>query len=100
MHRADLLVIGAGPYAYAAAAFARYNGIDVRVVIRPMAFLRDFTRGGPTSWSRRGPSGGHLANERRCDAVAQCATRVGVSARSLVAGLRALGRRLEVRRRS
>ncbi len=41
MHRADLSVIGAGPYAYAAAAFARYNGVDVRVVVRPMAFWRD-----------------------------------------------------------
>ncbi len=41
MDRADLLVIGAGPYAYAAAAFARNNGIDVRIVGRPMAFWRD-----------------------------------------------------------
>jgi FAD-dependent urate hydroxylase len=39
--RTDLLVIGAGPYAYAAAAFARYRGIDVRVVGSPMAFWRD-----------------------------------------------------------
>jgi cation diffusion facilitator CzcD-associated flavoprotein CzcO len=49
----DLLVIGAGPYAYSAAAFARENGIDVRVVGRPMAFWRDqmpagmFLRSGP-----------------------------------------------------
>lgn len=57
--------------------------------------------GWPYVLVRAGPrSGGHLANERRCDAVAQCATRVDVSARSLVAGLHALGRRLEVRRRS
>ena len=41
MDRTDLLVIGAGPYAYAAAAFARENGVDVRVVGRPMAFWRD-----------------------------------------------------------
>jgi len=50
---ADLLVIGAGPYAYSAAAFARENGIDVRIVGRPMAFWRDqmpagmFLRSGP-----------------------------------------------------
>ena len=37
--RTDLLVIGAGPYAYSAAAFARDNGIDTRVVGRPMAVL-------------------------------------------------------------
>jgi FAD-dependent urate hydroxylase len=49
----DLLVIGAGPYAYSAAAFARENGIDVRIVGRPMAFWRDqmpagmFLRSGP-----------------------------------------------------
>jgi hypothetical protein len=41
VERTDLLVIGAGPYAYSAAAFARENGIDVRVVGRPMAFWRD-----------------------------------------------------------
>jgi FAD-dependent urate hydroxylase len=41
VERTDLLVIGAGPYAYAAAAFARENGIDVRVVGRPMSFWRD-----------------------------------------------------------
>jgi cation diffusion facilitator CzcD-associated flavoprotein CzcO len=51
--RADLLVIGAGPYAYAAAAFARENGIDVRLVGLPMSFWRDqmpagmFLRSGP-----------------------------------------------------
>jgi len=39
--RAELLVIGAGPYGYSAAAFARDNGIDVRVVGRPMAFWRE-----------------------------------------------------------
>jgi FAD-dependent urate hydroxylase len=39
--RTDLLVIGAGPYAYAAAAFARARGIDVRMVGRPMAFWRE-----------------------------------------------------------
>jgi FAD-dependent urate hydroxylase len=49
----DLLVIGAGPYAYSAAAFARDNGISTRIVGRPMAFWRDhmpgdmFLRSGP-----------------------------------------------------
>jgi FAD-dependent urate hydroxylase len=37
----DLLVVGAGPYAYSAAAFARANGIDAHVVGRPMAFWRE-----------------------------------------------------------
>ena len=51
--RTDLLVVGAGPYAYSAAAFARDNGIDTHVVGRPMAFWRDqmpadmFLRSGP-----------------------------------------------------
>jgi FAD-dependent urate hydroxylase len=51
--RTDLLVVGAGPYAYAAAAFARANGIDTHVVGRPMAFWREqmpadmFLRSGP-----------------------------------------------------
>ena len=51
--RTDLLVIGAGPYAYSAAAFARDNGIDTRVVGHPMAFWREhmpadmFLRSGP-----------------------------------------------------
>jgi FAD-dependent urate hydroxylase len=39
--RTDLLVIGAGPYAYAAAGFARSRGTDVCVVGRPMGFWRD-----------------------------------------------------------
>ena len=39
--RTDLLVIGAGPYAYAAAAFAADNGIATRVHGRPMAFWRE-----------------------------------------------------------
>jgi FAD-dependent urate hydroxylase len=49
----DLLVIGAGPYAYSAAAYARDNGISTRIVGRPMAFWRDhmpadmFLRSGP-----------------------------------------------------
>src|SRR5689334_7228285 len=38
---ADLLVIGAGPYAYSAAALARECGLDVRLVGRPMAFWRE-----------------------------------------------------------
>jgi len=49
----DLLVIGAGPYALSAAAFARDNGIDAHVVGHPMAFWREhmpadmFLRSGP-----------------------------------------------------
>jgi thioredoxin reductase len=39
--RADLLVIGAGPYAYAAAAYAMHQGIDTHVVGIPMAFWRE-----------------------------------------------------------
>ena len=38
--RTDLLVIGAGPYAYSVAAFARDNGIATHVVGYPMAFWR------------------------------------------------------------
>ncbi|WP_327634912.1 NAD(P)-binding domain-containing protein [Kribbella sp. NBC_00482] len=38
--RTDLLVVGAGPYAYAAAAFARDNGIETRVVGHRMGFWR------------------------------------------------------------
>ena len=51
--RTDLLVVGAGPYAYAAAACARDHGIRTRVVGRPMGFWRDrmpagmFLRSGP-----------------------------------------------------
>jgi len=51
--RTDLLVVGAGPYAYSAAAFARDNGIDTHIVGRPMAFWRDqmpgdmYLRSGP-----------------------------------------------------
>ena len=50
---AELLVIGAGPYAYAAAAYARDRGIDTRMVGRPMSFWRDqmptdmYLRSGP-----------------------------------------------------
>src|SRR5215216_3341316 len=40
-NRTDLLVIGAGPYAYSAAAFARHNGIEVHLVGSPMAFWRE-----------------------------------------------------------
>lgn len=39
--RTDLLVIGAGPYAYSVAAFARDNGIDTHVVGHRMAFWRE-----------------------------------------------------------
>ena len=51
--RTDLLVVGAGPYAYSAAAFARDNGIETRVVGHQMGFWRDqmpaemFLRSGP-----------------------------------------------------
>jgi FAD-dependent urate hydroxylase len=61
--RTDLLVIGAGPYAYSAAAFARDHGVDVHVVGRPMAFWREqmpadmYLRSGP-DWHLDG-SGEH-----------------------------------------
>ncbi|MET9019029.1 NAD(P)-binding domain-containing protein [Actinopolymorpha sp. NPDC004070] len=51
--RTDLLVIGAGPYAYSAAAHARFNGIETHIVGRSMAFWQDqmpdemFLRSGP-----------------------------------------------------
>ncbi|WP_020574328.1 NAD(P)-binding domain-containing protein [Actinopolymorpha alba] len=51
--RTDLLVIGAGPYAYSAAALARDNGIDTHIVGHPLAFWREqmpadmFLRSGP-----------------------------------------------------
>ena len=41
MPDADLLVIGAGPYGYAAAAHAQARGIRTRIVGRPMSFWRD-----------------------------------------------------------
>jgi FAD-dependent urate hydroxylase len=37
----ELLVIGAGPYAFSAAAYARGRGIGTRMVGRPMSFWRD-----------------------------------------------------------
>ncbi len=49
----ELLVIGAGPYGYAAAALARERGIRTRLVGHPMSFWRDnmpadmFLRSGP-----------------------------------------------------
>jgi FAD-dependent urate hydroxylase len=49
----DLLVIGAGPYAYAAAAYAQDRGIRTRIVGIPMAFWREqmpadmYLRSGP-----------------------------------------------------
>src|SRR5688572_26635633 len=52
-HQTELLVIGAGPYAYAAASRARENGIETHVVGHPMSFWRDqmpadmFLRSGP-----------------------------------------------------
>jgi thioredoxin reductase len=54
--RTDLLVIGAGPYAYSTAAYARERGIETHVVGHPMAFWRDhmpaemYLRSGP-DWS-------------------------------------------------
>ena len=54
--RTDLLVIGAGPYAYSAAAYAMERGIDTHVVGEPMAFWREqmpadmYLRSGP-DWS-------------------------------------------------
>ena len=51
--RTDLLVIGAGPYAYSAAAYARDRGIDTQVVGLPMSFWREqmptdmYLRSGP-----------------------------------------------------
>jgi cation diffusion facilitator CzcD-associated flavoprotein CzcO len=51
--RTDLLVVGAGPYAYSAAAFARDNGIETRIVGHRMGFWRKhmpvemFLRSGP-----------------------------------------------------
>ncbi len=59
----ELLVIGAGPYAYAAAAYARDRGISTRILGRPMGFWRDqmptdmFLRSG-RDWSLDG-SGEH-----------------------------------------
>ena len=53
MERTDLLVIGAGPYAYAAAAHARARGVATTVVGRPMSFWREhmpadmYLRSGP-----------------------------------------------------
>jgi len=51
--RTDLLVIGAGPYAYSAAACSRAHGIHTRVVGLPMSFWREqmpadmYLRSGP-----------------------------------------------------
>ncbi len=53
----DLLVIGAGPYAYSAAAFARDNGINTHVVGRPMAFWREHM---PANMLLRSSSDWHL----------------------------------------
>ena len=61
--RTDLLVVGAGPYAYSAAAFARDNGIETRIVGHRMGFWRNhmpvemFLRSGP-DWHLDG-SGEH-----------------------------------------
>ena len=53
VERQELLVVGAGPYAYSAAALARDHGIKARIVGHPMAFWRQhmpadmFLRSGP-----------------------------------------------------
>ena len=53
MEQHDLLVIGAGPYAYAAAAYAGERGVRTHVVGKPMHFWRQhmpvdmFLRSGP-----------------------------------------------------
>lgn len=53
MKQAQLLVIGAGPYALSAAALARDHGIETMVLGRPMGFWREnmpadmFLRSGP-----------------------------------------------------
>lgn len=39
--RTDLLVVGAGPYAAATAAYARHRGLATTMVGRPMSFWRD-----------------------------------------------------------
>jgi FAD-dependent urate hydroxylase len=41
MAQTELLIIGAGPYAYSAAAHAQARGITTAIVGRPMAFWRD-----------------------------------------------------------
>ena len=51
--RTDLLVVGAGPYAYSAAAYAQDRGIATTDRRQPMAFWRDqmpdgmYLRSGP-----------------------------------------------------
>src|SRR5262245_126644 len=49
----DLLVVGAGPYAYAVAAHARAHGIGTTVVGRPMSFWREHMP--PGMYLRSGP---------------------------------------------
>lgn len=51
--RTDLLVIGAGPYAYAAAAYAGHRGIDAHMVGLPMSAWRDHMP--PDMYLRSGP---------------------------------------------
>lgn len=53
MRSTDLLVVGAGPYALATAAFARENGVDTMVVGRPMEFWREHMPAG--MYLRSGP---------------------------------------------
>jgi FAD-dependent urate hydroxylase len=51
--RTDLLVVGAGPYAYAAAAYARTRGIATHVLGHPMSFWREHMP--PDMYLRSGP---------------------------------------------
>jgi 2-polyprenyl-6-methoxyphenol hydroxylase-like FAD-dependent oxidoreductase len=57
----ELLVIGAGPYGYAAAAYARQRGLRTHLVGRPMSFWREnmpadmFLRSGHLRGLFRGP---------------------------------------------
>jgi 2-polyprenyl-6-methoxyphenol hydroxylase-like FAD-dependent oxidoreductase len=50
----DLLIIGAGPFGLAMAAWARCEGLDHRVVGRPMAFWREHMPAGMTLRPGRG----------------------------------------------
>ena len=57
MRRAELLVVGAGPFGLAVAAEAAHQGIEYVVVGRPMSFWRDRM---PAGMLLRSPSDWHL----------------------------------------
>ena len=59
-HRTDLLVVGAGPYAYSAAAHAMASGIRTHVVGHPMSFWREQM---PADMYLRSGPGWHLDSE-------------------------------------